>query len=109
MSKEKFETPAAAFISIPAEQQETEQKAQENAEGGDAYDVLRDKLINPGKGKGTAKETRSKHVQALMRPSLYKQLQKIAKRQKISVNEVINSALMLYVMEYEKNEEKREQ
>lgn len=38
-------------------------------------------------------ETRSKRVQVLMRPSLYKQLKARAKREKRSVNDLINYIL----------------
>ena len=105
MSKEKFETAASAFISIPAaepteEAKEIETSAQEGTETAD-YEKLRASLIDPRRRKEPQKETRSKHLQSLITPSLYKQIEKIAKKRKGSVNEVVNNALMLYVLETE--------
>jgi len=105
MSKEKFETAASAFITMPAaehteEPKEQETSAKEGTETAD-YEKLRADLINPRRRKEPQKETRSKHLQSLITPSLYKQIEKIAKKRKGSINEVVNNALMLYVLETE--------
>ncbi len=108
-NKETFETPASAFITMPETEKETEHQAQGTADttetAGD-YEALRNELINPKKKKEPAKETRSKHVQALLTPSLYKDVEKIAKKHRDSVNGIINKALMLYVLEQKQNEKR---
>ncbi len=108
-NKNNFETAASAFISTPASTEEPKAVEQEqettavNTE--EDYEQLKAGLITPAKAKkAPAVETRSKHMQSLVTPSLYKKLEKIAKKQKDSVNGVVNRALMLYILEQEQNE-----
>lgn len=113
MAKEKFETAASAFISVPTaepkeEPKEQETSAQEGTETTD-YEKLREELINPRRRREPQKETRSKHLQSLLTPSLYKQIEKIAKKRRSSINEVVNKALMLYVLETEQKQNEKGQ
>lgn len=50
------------------------------------------------------KENRSKHFSALMRPSLYEGLKKVAFVNKISVNEILDSLLTEYLDKPENRE-----
>ena len=113
MAKEKFETAASAFISVPTAEpkektEEIETSAQEEPGTAD-YEKLRNDLLNPKRRRETQKETRSKHLQSLIKPSLYKQIEKIAKKRKTSINEVVNKALMLYVLETEQRQNEKGQ
>lgn len=88
MSKKKLldsiGNPAELFISTAAQQEPAEQDSKPSRQ------------IRPAQGyKANPEyiETRSKRVQLLMQPSLYKQLKAKAKREKRSVNDLIHSIL----------------
>lgn len=53
-----------------------------------------------------ADERKSQRVQLLVKPSLYRRAQRIAKRRKLSLNELTNRALEAYLTEFEKEKSK---
>ena len=73
---DSIENPAEVFISAPTAASTLDQTTQV-----------------PQGYKLVPAETRSKRVQVLMRPNLYKQLKARAKREKRSVNDLINYIL----------------
>lgn len=79
---DSIENPAELFITKPAGEDHEQAAAEKPPRG---YKV------NPG-----YIETRSKRVQLLMQPSLYKKLSKAAKKQKRSVNDLIHTILEEY-------------
>lgn len=52
-------------------------------------------------------ETKSRRLQLLMQPSLYKKIQAQAKRNKVSVNEWVHATLQAVINQIEEEKEKR--
>lgn len=105
----KFTTPADAYLGSAGTTEQPEQEATSVNNTDIDYEQERKILLFPGKKKPSAVETKSKHMQCLVTPSLYKQLEKVSKKQKDSVNGVVNRALKYYLMELEKHEEGNKQ
>jgi predicted HicB family RNase H-like nuclease len=53
-----------------------------------------------------AAERKSQRVQLLVKPSLYRRAQRIAKRRKLSLNELVHRALDAYLTDIEKEKSK---
>lgn len=112
MAKKSFrgENPALRYISVPGEEytdivQDTQktQQAQNEHTANDTHnkrnvyneDTAQNQRIS------LVRETKSKRLNLLIRPSLYKDAAKIAHMQRVSINELIHLAIEIYVGERE--------
>ena len=112
MAKKSFkgENPALRYMSVTTtDNVQHEQDAQythETQNENNAHIVenaqYTDENKNPdGQCKKAGKETKSKRLNVLIRPSLFEDASKIAHMQRISVNELIHLAVEKYVIENE--------
>lgn len=108
MPKEKdFISPAAQFFNDMEKEPDTTPAAIEEA---DAHPGSTLKPTDPPpegyKIDPRFIEKKTKRVQLVLQPSLYKRAQKAAKKQKISFNEMVHQLLNEYLTEFEKERKK---
>lgn len=98
MTKKSFiDNPALRFISTPASE-EKEKNHDRQVEIIEKEPETRTQAVKVKKNPIYI-ETKSKRVQLLMQPTLHTQLGRLAKRKKVSFNELVHKALEKYAEE----------
>lgn len=99
----KQENPALSYISTDKKNESVEEMKENNKIVNQEVDISKLKLKNkPPKGFKVNPEfieVRSQRLQALIQPSIQKALKQVAKKEKTSVNDIVNQALIQFLKE----------